>query len=160
MPQGQVDVRVGQCDPGKCFGDVPAFGLWCSQEFSPDGCVVKKVFDFDRCSLRHTTGHDFFSVATVDDQFKANVGGRCSAANYELADFSDRGQGFAAKTKCPNTKQLIRVFDFARRVTGYGEIKFIVGDTATIVADANQIDSTVFNADFDTVRTGIDAVFE
>ncbi len=40
----------------------------------------------------------------------------------------------------------------------HGKQQLLLGDTTSIIANANEIDSTFFDREFDTSRTSIDAI--
>ena len=90
----------------------------------------------------------------------AGIAGRLPAADRQVADFGDRGQGFAAETKGAYAKQIVRSADLARGMTGDGERQFLGRDAAAIVADANQIGPALPQGYVDPRAPRIDAVFQ
>ncbi len=154
-----MDVRIGQRQPGKGFGDMAHLGLHPAQKLPPHRRVVEQLTHFDRRPLRTAAGRHPQRMPGRD--FQLGAGGRRgrATAQHQPADFGDRGQGFAPKTERGHAEQVVAVAQFARGVAGHGQRQFVGLDAAAVVGHAHQFQPALLNRHVDPLGPGVDGIF-
>ena len=77
----EVNLRMGQCEPGNRLGAVSQFSAYSTEELSPYRCVEEEIRNRNRCTY---CGRDRFHAAdcsAVDLQFGSRIAVGCSAAD-------------------------------------------------------------------------------
>ena len=161
VAQGEADSEMAQ---GQAFHHVfqmAEFGLVGAQEFASRRRIEKQVAHFHRGALVVGGGHDHgVHVAAFGLHFPAGAtaigaGGECKAR-----DGTDAGEGLTAKAEGCNAFEIFKIADLAGRVAGDGERQVVLFDAAAVVADADQLDATLFHVDVEPGGAGVQAVFQ
>jgi len=134
-------------------------GAFGTQEFASRRHVVKQIAHFHRGALRMRLRCHLAQCAAVDAQLRTVL--RIARARHQpkATDRGHRRQCFAAKAQRGHRFQIINRRNFAGGMPADRQRQLLGGDAATIIADADQADPAFFQINVDTLRAGIQRVF-
>ena len=83
-----------------------------------------------------------------------------SRLQRHLRDAADGGEGLAAEAFRGDAEEVVGGAELAGGVGGEGEAEVVGVDAASVVDDADEVESAVFEVDIDAGGAGVDTVFE
>ena len=157
--KGHVEARQRQTLDH--FLQVIEFGFFGLEEFAPGRGVEEQVANFHRSAdrmrrrlhpRRHVTAFGFDLPGLIG---VTSTRGQCQACYG-----ADRGQRLPPETEAHHLLKVFEVADLAGRVTGQGQRQVIGGNTAAVIAHAQQLDAALLDIDVDSLGAGVEAVFQ
>ena len=134
-------------------------GCVAAHELAPRGHVEKQIAYFDGRTRRVRARTDFGDGAAIDLDLRGVrracwMGGHAQARNG-----ADRRHRLAAEAQSCDGLQVVQRCDFARRMPGDRDRQLLRGNSAAIIAHADQTNATALDIDLDAVCAGVQAVF-
>ncbi len=160
MAQAKCGGGRRECEPLHQSQDVAEFGRFAANEAAARGHVVEQVTHLDARALRVRGGPDGPALAALDDELRAARGIGGARDHAHARDGAYRRQRLAAKPEGRDRLEVLEARDLAGRMAFERQRQFRLGETAAIVAHADQLESCAFDIDLDARGTRIERVLD
>ena len=160
VAQDQGDVEAGERDAAHQLVDVGKLGLFAAHELAPGRGVEEEVHHLH--SRAHRVGRRLDGDAHLAP-FGLGLPGfgllRRAGGKGEPGDRTDGGERLAAKAQAVDPFQIVEGRHLGGGVARQRQHQLILGDATAIVANANELGTTLVDVDLDPVGPCIQAVF-
>ena len=143
------------------FLQVIEFGFFRLEKLAARRGIEEQVTNFHRRTDRvrrrlHARGH----VAAFGFDLPGLIGVAGARGQGQARDGADRRQRFTTETQAHDPLKVFQLANLAGGVPRKSQRQVIGGDAAAVVAHPQQLDSSLFDIDVDTLGPGIQAVFQ
>ena len=143
---------MGQTEPINHINDMGQLSLLALHILEPGRSIEEEIFYLDFRSNWTAGRLMLFDLTTLGNQQSPVLTGfRCSL-NGKTRDRSNRRNGLATKTQCPNPKEICLLLDFTGSMASKSQRHIFVIYALTIIRHLDSLESSLF--DFDGNLTG------
>ena len=139
------------------IGDRLRFGAIALEEFQACRCRSKEIAHVDARAALMGRRRDRVLAALVDTDHVPVGCGSGPAVDLKMRDRRNGGQGLTTKSERRDVRQ-VAVGNFRRRMTLHSEIEIARSHAGTVVVDADEPASALFDHHLDAARAGIQRI--
>src|SRR5688572_11693234 len=157
MDQAERTRRGGKCVRGDGGDDRAELGVDAAEKLAPCRDVLEQLADRDRSSAVASAGA---YLAGASQRIADDLGGMrglpIRGQEREARDAGDGGERLTTESERAHACQIVEIADLRGRVTLEGEHGVFLAHPRSVVADLDQLSSTLLEDDVDGARSGID----
>src|ERR1700761_589112 len=159
VAQAELDLAARQRQRLEQVVDMRELGALGTHKFASRRHIVEKIAHFDAATLRVLSRPCRLQLAAIYFDTECRIFAACARGQRKPGYRRYGGQRFSTKTHAGDMFEIVETTDLAGGMRSHCQRQFVLGNTAAVIAYADQARTALLDVDFDAGGAGVEAVF-